>query len=193
MVRSCDPEAKQKGCDGLKRTEVAHFEWPLNVLVGLDGSRRSQRRTCPSSWAERMRLPLLSMLVTTESLVRNVYVVAIFAMLVIVIRCWLEPATTSSLLTQFKHSTVPSKACPEANKGRTFRFTSFFFFLFLMLLLVPSVSKPSGICQMLISPFDPPVAKWLSAPGLIEMQLIEPLWGLEERRVVSEPLAKLTR
>lgn len=71
-MRSCDPEAKQNGWDGLKRTEVAHLEWPLNVLVGLDGSRRSQRRTWPSSCAERMRLPLLSMLVTTESLVRNV-------------------------------------------------------------------------------------------------------------------------
>ncbi len=46
---------------------------------------------------------------------------------------------------------------------------------------------------MLISPFDPPVAKWLSAPGLIEILLIEPLWGLDERRVASEPFAKLTR
>ena len=65
------------------------------MAVGFEAVRLSHNLIWPSSWAERRRESVESTLVTTESLVRKVSVIAILVTLVIVMRCCPEPVTIS--------------------------------------------------------------------------------------------------
>lgn len=106
-VLSWDPEEKLFGSCGLNLTALAHLEWALKVLIGFEELLLSHSLICPSSCEERINASVESMLVTTESRVKKVSVLCILVILVIVIRCWLEPAMISSLLIQLIHSIVP--------------------------------------------------------------------------------------
>ena len=183
-VRSYDPDTKMWE-RWLKRTLLAHLEWALNVLVGLVGSLLSHIRSCPSSWAEITSQPFVSKEVTTESLVRIVYTLAILTISVMTISWALEAETISWLLIQRRHSMVPLWTVSFASWGRTFSSSSIFFFLLLTLLWDPACSKLLGICQICSDPSEPPVATWLSDPGLTARSKILPSCLFEEIRLLS--------
>ena len=106
-VLSWDPDEKLLESWGLNLTALVHLECALKVLIGFDEVRLSHSLIWPSSCEDRISASVESTLVTTESRVKNVYTVVILAMLVMVIRCWLELAIISSLFIQLMHSIVP--------------------------------------------------------------------------------------